>query len=83
MDYEKAYKEALERAKNLYDNSHPISAGNIIINSIFPELKESKDEKIRKVLINMFKGYDIQKVGEFTDKEIIAWLEKQGDVNKD
>lgn len=50
------------------------------IESIFPELKESeesKDEKIRKVLINMFKGYDIQRVGDFTDKEIIAWLEKQ------
>ena len=31
----------------------------------------------------MFKGYDIQKVGDFTDKEIIAWLEKQGRKESD
>ena len=39
----KAYDEAIERAKKLYSNG--------IAEEIFPELKESKDEKIRKELI--------------------------------
>ena len=53
MDYEKAYKEALERAKNLrkdaIDMGESIRAKQCEI--IFPELAESKDEKIRKWLI--------------------------------
>ena len=36
----KAYDEAIERAKKLYSNG--------IAEEIFPELKESKDEKIKK-----------------------------------
>lgn len=75
MDYEKKLalaKEALDSGS--YDKE--------TIEYIFPELQETNDERIRKVLIDMFKGYNIQKVGDFTDKEIIAWLEKQGDKDK-
>ena len=37
----KAYDEAIERAKKLYSNR--------IAEEIFPELKESDDERIRKL----------------------------------
>ena len=49
-----------------------------------PELKETKDEEIRRGLINGFKFYSEQEYWG-TDKfplkitEIIAWLEKQGE----
>ena len=76
----KAYDEALERAKECHiDGLSLHQPVKDVIEHIFPELKESEDEKIRKVLVDMFKGYNIQKVGDFTDKEIIAWLEKQGE----
>ena len=46
MDYEKAYKEALERANVAHkDEDRHIKA---TLERIFPELKESKDERIRK-----------------------------------
>jgi len=73
----KAYDEALERAKeSLKDGG--ISQNSIdYIQSIFPELKESEDEKIRKWIINEIKikhhNLDEDNV-DFVDKAI-AWLE--------
>ena len=79
----KRYDEAIKRAKALYDNNQPISGNNVIINNIFPELKESEDERIRKVLIAYFNRYKEQEecgidtfFGISTDN-ILAWLEKQ------
>ena len=54
MDYEKKYKEALERAKKWYfaPNSETMPTyAKRIIKEIFPEFKESEDERIRKELI--------------------------------
>lgn len=80
MDYEKKYKEALERAKKLGTSEMPIDQTRNIGEQIFTELKESKDEKIRKALIKGFKHYDKKcKWGEFTTIEILDWLEKQGE----
>ena len=70
-----AYNKAIERTKKLY--------GNRITKEIFPELKEDDDERIKKDLI--------QWVDEFPDtiwrghykKDIIAWLEKQGEDKKE
>lgn len=47
MDYEKKYNEALNLAKSYYGKGT-----NEFLDTIFPELKESEDEKIRKQLIN-------------------------------
>lgn len=55
MDYEQKYKEALERAKKWYyaPNADKMPTyANRIIKEIFPELKESKDEKTRKEIID-------------------------------
>lgn len=71
----KAYDEAIERAKELY--------GNGITEEIFPELKESKDKKIREAILNgLIDCRDAPDLGwsNFGGIHIddcIAWLEKQ------
>ena len=66
----KAYDDAIERAK---------SYGNIIAEEIFPELKESDDEKIKKAIIEFFESEDDNTTYSLVrKKDIIAWLEKQG-----
>ena len=86
MDYEKKYKEALERAKQFSDNPYLEDSGNVV-EYIFPELEES-EERIRKVLVDYFNRYKEQEqcgiktfYGIPTDN-ILAWLEKQGDKDK-
>lgn len=75
----KAYDEALERAKvyhkQLLDEDNPEWASEI--EKIFPELKESEDEKIRKALIRFHKStIDVDGI---KGEDILAWLEKQGE----
>ena len=72
----KAYDEAIERAKKLY--------GNGIAEGIFPELKESEEEMIRKWIIDDIR-YNMNNEplnnSEYKKKaeKAIAWLEKQGE----
>ena len=68
MDYEKAYKEALERARSLQHD-------NCWVTSIFPELRESEDERVRQALISAVKKYDA--VDGIEQEKVLAWLEKQ------
>lgn len=51
------------------------------IEYIFPELAESKDERIRKELINFFKSKEDDGwmvINNISTGSIIDWLEKQG-----
>ena len=83
MDYEKKYKEALEKAKEFYTLCEKCGAKDTVdfLEDSFPELKESDNEKIRKTLIRFFKDnypnetemYD----GTVTVGKALAWLEKQ------
>lgn len=72
----KAYDEALEKAKGVYQRGYYISGD---IESIFPELKESEDDQHRKwILEYLYDGLrksDEQFKNHF--KAAIAWLEKQ------
>ena len=69
----KAYDEAIERTKKLYSNG--------IAEEIFPELKESEDEKIRKEIISILRNaYWTSNRSRFN--ELVAWLEKQRDKDK-
>ena len=74
-----AYDKAIERAKKLYDNG--------ITEEIFPELKESDDERIRRWIIDDIR-YNMNNEplnnSEYKKKaeKAIAWLEKQGDKDK-
>lgn len=76
MDYEKLYKDALSRARAFELPEYK----NIMV-SVFPELKDSEDERIRKNLLELFhdtvsndeifSNYGLDKT------EVLAWLEKQ------
>lgn len=77
MDYEKAYKEALERAREFQKSKDGLCV--LTAESIFPELQESEDERIRKELydfiyITTFRPKELKKKERFLD-----WLEKQGE----
>ena len=86
----KAYDEALKVAKGLYAKGAPDS---LHLERIFPELKESKDEKIRKELIEYIKDQQSSFISapdcrdKYEEEENnkynswLAWLEKQGENN--
>lgn len=79
MDYEKAYKEALERAKKELQTcgSMECDAAKQLFR-LFPELIESEDERIRKALINLFATHkDYEMFFGVSVEDIRAWLEKQ------
>ena len=80
MDYEKKYKETLERAKYYKEGitDHKLENDENILDYIFPELKESEDEKIRKMLIAFVKNDSIITSNK-NKQNALAWLEKQGE----
>ena len=73
------YDEAFGRAKGLYAKGAPDS---LYLEEMFPELKESEDEKIREAIIDTLNRVD-QRIIEINygikHKDAIAWLEKQGE----
>ena len=79
---EQSYKEKyedilarLERAKN--DNEVCDERFCCVIDDLIPELAESKDERIRKEIIEVIESLSLEK-----EYEYIAWLEKQGQVKE-
>ena len=79
MDYEKKYKDALSRAKELCDVADMFTITIHDIITIFPELQESEDERIRKEIIDFLGLPHPQFVGKRDHEKWIAWLEKQGE----
>ena len=78
----KAYDEALERARTINNEKDvDVESGTTICEYIFPELKESEDEKIRKEIISILRNaYCTSNRNRFN--ELVAWFEKQGDKDK-
>lgn len=83
MNYEQKYKEALEK---LQEALAPCEDGCKIsgltrgcLENIFLELKESEDERIRKGLIKAFGTIGKKDWGGLIVRDILAWLEKQGE----
>lgn len=76
------YDEAIEKAKECHTDGlslhQPVKD---ILEHIFPEIKESEDERIRKKIINLIEksneygGYALHK---WEADEMLAWIEKQG-----
>ena len=88
MDYEKKYKEALENAKEWAKNPTVWSSDDIC-QKLYPELKESENEKIRKELLKflesvlyLVKDAPFNRWEKSDCSKWIAWLEKQGDKDK-
>ena len=77
-----AYDKALERARAINNGKDvDVESGTTICEYIFPELKESEDEKIRKEIISILRNtYWTSNRNRFN--ELVAWLEKQGDKDK-
>lgn len=80
MDYEKLYKEALERAKSAIKECGDNKGRIVMIESIFPELRESGDESIRKDIKRAISvALDYSYFDKETADDCLAWLEKQGE----
>lgn len=81
----KAYDEAIEKAKKRYNEEYTSTLERSTLAYVFPALKESEDEKIRKYIISSLNSLLYTK-GSQADKErndAIAWLEKQGEQKQD
>lgn len=84
MNYEQKYKDALERAKKWHNapNADKIPTfANRVVEEIFPELRESEDERTRKELTEFLKitsGGFLDTITQCkTFGKWVAWLEKQ------
>lgn len=78
----KAYDEALERMKSWVRGEHPecFTEAQKTAEFIFPELKESEDERIRKDIIEMLRNWaSVHYITKEQFSERMAWLEKQGE----
>lgn len=72
-------KEKLELARDWYNDQSTTNKEKVLLENLFPELKESEDERIRKKLIKLFTTNNVEDYGGVTNKQIVAWLEKQGE----
>ena len=76
MDYKKKYENALEWARQVLNGECGFIRKEV--EEVFPELKESEGERIRKDILAF-----IRREGQYIDKykwhKWIAWLEKQGE----
>jgi hypothetical protein len=74
------YKKTLETVKQMVEDGQ---VSQETAELYFPELKESKDEKVRKAIHIYLDWLDGRKdyapKGEYSIKDMIAWLDKQGD----
>lgn len=80
MDDEKKYKEALKKLQEALAPKNGCEISGLTracIEEIFPELKESEDERIREEIIATIHLYYGEPL-EDEAKEMISWLEKQG-----
>ena len=85
MDYKEKYKQALKRAKKLYEQGTITES----LGYVFPELIEDEDERTRKELLAFIKNWknpsNIGRPSDFPmftkNKEqcdkYIAWIKKQ------
>lgn len=93
-NYKKMYEKAFAKAKDLHDN-HALGMPFIYetCEKIFPELKESEDERIRREIIKHFEDRkrrfiemeEYMKPSDFPSDELqlcqnaLTWLEMQGE----
>ena len=80
----KAYDKALKLARDYYEDKNCFKYLKGVLENIFPELKESKDERIRKALIDFFQDWHKTKPSRWSIpvSDVITWLEKQGESDE-
>lgn len=88
MDHKVKYEQALERCKKEFNFNNLAYSHEEIrqkLERIFPELKESEDERVRKILIEQMERWHecalannvVQDIKDSADA--ITWLEKHGE----
>ena len=86
MDDKNKYNNALEKLQEALapkDGREISGLTRACIEEIFPELAESKDEKIKKALIDFFsRGAENEQTNGVFDKDILAWVEKQESIDE-
>ena len=82
MDYEKKYKEALGWMQGMYGGLHGKTKEEA--EKYFPELKESEDEKVKRIIHSISNKISFHLHDIFTEEEFQcfdawsnAWLKKQ------
>lgn len=80
------YNKVHDRAEKIYNTEVKPDEAAVLakyLPMLFPDLKKSKDERIRKELIAIYSvGAKVNaKTGDIPDRDIVAWLEKQGKQN--
>ena len=76
FDYEKAYKAVLQTATQWIKDGCT-DKEKICLECVFPELRESEDERIRKSLIKYFSERTTMWDNEFSCQQVLGYLEKQ------
>ena len=88
-NYKKKYEDAVNKIKSIIADKKKQGLTNCLfegdLNEIFPQLKESEDERIRKALISAIQVAWNNGGFSFDTKRVdidawIAWLEKQGET---
>lgn len=77
MDYEKKYKEALERARENFPCVN--QGGQAILQDIFSKIKENEDERIKQKLIETIGYFRSRGIDQQLCEKFLAWVEKQGE----
>jgi hypothetical protein len=74
-------EEAIKILKDFHDESALFSV-RTALETLYPELKESEGEKVRKALVEMVRdrtGDELWEDYNVHKEEVLAWLEKQGE----
>ena len=76
MDYEKAYKEAIERCKSWMRGEHPecFTEAQKAGEFIFPELRENEDEQIKKSMSMFLINFNNGLYSRPSEEKIDSWL---------
>ena len=85
MDYKEKYNKLIEAIKVLKETNQSDNGIQNWVDNNVPELKELRDERIRKYLINYVKNAGVGHSlfdSVNTKEDILAWLEKQGHDGK-
>jgi hypothetical protein len=84
MDYKEKYNKLVESIKKLQEANPSDEGIQNWVNDNVPELRESEDERIRKYLIYCVNRTipESDDFNEISKEQILAWLEKQGQVKK-
>ena len=81
----RAYDKAIEKIKYVMEHSVSPVLNKEDLQDIFPELAESEDERIKRILKKVLWDCNEGNAPMIGDKEVadcIAWLEKQGNTNE-